>query len=92
VKWGGFAVVATVGVTIVGGSWNRMLEMVNMKIGTEWLLLRRSRSASIDVTEVDEMMPLSRRLKLQINLATVHRRISTILIRCVSAAKYSSEA
>jgi hypothetical protein len=49
---------------IVEGSWNTILLTVKMNMAMEKRLPVRSRSFGIEVTEADEIMPLSRRLRL----------------------------
>lgn len=63
---------------MVDGSWNAILAMVKIKMDTEYRLpTSSSKSLSMDVTEADEMTPLSSRFKLQRMPAMVQRRRST---------------
>ncbi len=72
----------TMRTSIVEGSWNIMLLTVKMKIDTEKRSPVSPRSCGIDVTAADEMIPLSRRLRLHSRPAIVQSRRSTLrLIR-----------
>lgn len=63
----------------VAGSCAQMDATVKMKIATENLLPVRPKSSGIEVTEAEDMMPLSSRLRLQSSPAIVHNRRSTFL-------------
>jgi len=77
---------------IVDGSWKVMLATVNMNIETEYLFPLRSRSSSIDVTEAEEMMPLSSKLRLHSRPAMVQRRRSTLNLSLRSARLVNSSS
>jgi hypothetical protein len=70
---------------IVEGSWKMMLLRVNIQMETEYRFPVKSRSLSIDVTEAEEMMPLSSKLRLQSRPAIVQRRRSTLSLSLRSA-------
>jgi hypothetical protein len=63
---------------IVEGSWKAMLAIVKMKMETEYRLpTSNSRSLNMEVTEAEDMTPLSRRLRLHNKPAILQRRKST---------------
>jgi hypothetical protein len=61
---------------MVAGSWKAMLEMVKIKMLTEYRFPVRSRSDNIDVTEAELMTPESSRFKEQSMPAMEHKRRS----------------
>lgn len=71
----------------VEGNWNIMLLTVKMKIDTEKRLPVSPRSCGIDVTEAEERIPLSSRLRLQRRPAIVQSRKSKWSLRRFSTAE-----
>ncbi|OJD20912.1 hypothetical protein ACJ73_07749 [Blastomyces percursus] len=75
---------------IVDGSWKTTLDMVKMKIATEYRFPSSARSGIMLVTEAEEMMPESRRFKLHRIPEMVHSRRSTFRRSLRSSCRFSS--
>ena len=71
---------------MVAGSWKQILDTVKMKMATLKRLPVRDRSVGMLVTEAEERMPLSRRLREQRMPAMVQRRRSTLRRSCASSS------
>lgn len=63
-------------IKIVAGSWKVIEARVRTKIDTLYRFPSRSRSCSMDVTEAEEMIPESNKLRLHKIPAIVHNRTS----------------